>query len=51
MSSNTDGEKQWIIGQYARVIGMAGRWTVGAVGDGRLFVGGKWWPTWLVVAA
>jgi hypothetical protein len=27
------------------------RLTVGAIGDDTLFLGGKWWPVWLVEAA
>ncbi len=42
---------QFIIGQYVRIIGMSERLTVGAIGDDTLFVGGKWWPVWLVEAA
>lgn len=39
-----------VIGQYVRIIGRSQRLIVGAVGDQGLFVGGQWWPTWLVVA-
>ena len=42
---------QFIIGQYVRIIGMSERLTVGAIGDDTLFLGGKWWPVWLVEEA
>ncbi len=42
---------QFIIGQHVRIIGMSERLTVGAIRDDTLFVGGKWWPVWLVEEA
>jgi len=43
--------REFILGQYVRVIGRAERMTIGAIRDGLLFVAGRWWPAWLVEAA
>jgi hypothetical protein len=42
---------QFILGQYVRIIGTDERLTVGAIRDGILFIGGQWWPAWMVEAA
>jgi len=43
---------QFILGQYVRIIGRPELLPVGAISDdGLLFVGGQWWPAWMVEAA
>ena len=42
---------QFILGQYVRIIGRPELMPVGAIRDDTLFLGGKWWPVWLVEAA
>jgi len=42
---------QFIFPESFRIIGRPELMPVGAIGDDTLFVGGKWWPVWLVEAA
>ena len=42
---------QFILGQYVRIIGRLELMPVGAIRDGLLFIGDRWWPVWLVEAA
>jgi len=42
---------QFILGQYVRIIGRPELLTIGAIRDGLLFIGDRWWPVWLVEAA
>ena len=42
---------QLILGQYVRIIGRPELLTIGAIRDGLLFIGDRWWPAWMVEAA
>lgn len=41
---------QFILGQYVRIIGRPELLTIGAIRDGLLFIGDRWWPAWMVEA-
>jgi hypothetical protein len=51
MKASTGVRRKFIMYQYVRVIGRQELMSVDAIRDGLLFIGGKWWPVWLVEAA
>lgn len=51
MKESTGVRRKFIMYQYVRVIGRQELMSVDAIRDGLLFIGGKWWPVWLVEAA
>ena len=42
---------QYILGQYVRIIGRPELLTIGAIRDGLLFIGDRWWPAWMATGA